>query len=147
MAEKKIIDGVQHSVVAIVFKGDEVLMFDRKGEEWETGWEFIKGAMHVGETEEEAMLREVDEEAGIRVEVIGKLPNIYWDKKLLAKRNYLAIRSSVFACKYISGKIRLGEPEHEGWKWMSVGEAMEKVWLKHGADAISKAYEVYKKEL
>jgi len=142
MEDKKIINGIQYSVVAIIFKKEKVLMFRREGEDWETGWEFIKGAMHFGETEEEAVLREIDEESSVNVNILGKLPQIYWDQKPF-KGGFLKIHASVFACEYVSGDVTLGELEHKEWKWMDLKEAMDKVWLKHGAEGIKNAYEIY----
>jgi len=142
MTEKKIINGVQHSVAGVIFRENRVLMFKREGESWETGWEFVKGAVHVGETDEEAVLREIDEEAGVAVEILGKLPGVRWDRKPY-EGGYLTIHASVFTCKYISGQVRLGEPEHVDWKWMSLEEAMSKIWIKNGGEMIREAYELY----
>lgn len=140
---KKIINGVQHSIAAVIFREDKVLMFKREGEEWETGWEFVKGAIHFGETEEEAVLREVDEEAGVRINIIAKSPKIYWDEKPY-KGGTLKIHATSFACEYLSGDVRLGEEEHTDFKWMDVNEAMKKIWLKNGEEMIRDAYKLLK---
>jgi len=144
MAEKKIIDGILYSVIAIIFNQEnKILMFLRKGEKWEQGWEPIKGAIHFGETEEEAALREIKEEAGLEnIKIIGKLPNFYWGERPWINGK-LKIKARVFVCKYIGGKIKLGEPEHIDYKWMDIEEAKEKIWLKGGKNMIEEALRFY----
>jgi 8-oxo-dGTP pyrophosphatase MutT (NUDIX family) len=119
-----------YSVIAVIFNEEnKVLMFLRKGKEWERGWEPIKGAINIGETEKQAVLREIKEEAGLEnIKIIGKLPSFYWGERPW-KRGKLKVKARVFVCKYGGGKIKLGEPEHIDYKWMSVKEAKEKIWL------------------
>lgn len=144
MAKKKIINGVLYSVLAVIFdEQNKVLMFLRKGEEWEQGWEPIKGAINFGETEEQAVLREIEEETGLKnVKIIGRLPKVYWAERPW-KNGKLKVKVRVFICRYISGKIKLGEPEHIDYKWMDVDEAKEKIWLmqKNKENIIENAYE------
>ncbi len=53
----KIINRIQHSVISVIFnKKKRVMMFLRKGEEWEHGWEPVKGAVNVNENDREAAL-------------------------------------------------------------------------------------------
>jgi len=139
--DKKIINGTQYSIVSVIFKEDKILMFKRREEEWKTGWEFVKGAIHFGETEEQAVIREVDEEANIEIKIIGKIPKVYFDKKSY-KGDFLKIHSTVYACKYLSGDVKIGE-EHVSYKWMDFEKAREKVWLKHGKDAIEQTIKIY----
>jgi len=148
MPKKKIVDGILYSVAAVIFNDkNEVLMFDRKGKEWETGWEPIKGGMHVGETEEEAVLREIKEEAGpIKVEMVGKLPDYVWRERPW-RNGKLKIKGRIFIFKYEEGNIKLGEPEHVGYRWMSVKEAKEKIWLKNGDKMIEKAYKLFSSKM
>lgn len=129
---KKIINGVLHSVGAIIYNDkNQVLMFRREGKEWERGWEIIKGGVYFGETLKEAALREIAEEAGVRVKIVKLIPKIFWAEKPY-KRGRLKIRARVLICKYLSGKVKLGEPEHVGYKWMDIKEAKKKIWLECG---------------
>jgi len=144
MPTKKIIDKVKYSVAAIIFNDkNEILMFDRKGKEWETGWEFIKGAIHNGETEEHAVLREIKEEAGpIKVKKIGKLKEYFWTE-MPYKKGKLKIKGRIFVFKYIKGNIKLGEKEHIGYKWMNIKEAKKKIWIKKADLLIKKADKLF----
>jgi len=126
----KIVNGVLHSVGAIILNDkNQILMFKRKGEEWERGWEIIKGGVYFGETLKEAVLREIKEEAGVEVKGIKLIPKIFWAERPYRGRK-LKIRAKVFLCKYLSGKVKLGEPEHVGYKWMTINEAKKKIWIK-----------------
>jgi len=142
MIKKKIINGMQYSVVAVIFKADKILMFKREGEKWETGWEFVKGAIHFGETDEQAVLREINEEAGVKVKLLKKIPKVFFGEKP-HKNGLLKIHSIVYSCKYLSGSVKLGEPEHVSYKWMNYEEAKKKIWLKQGKDAIERAIKIY----
>jgi len=140
----KIINGIQHSVVSVIFnKGKKVLMFLREGEEWEHGWEPVKGAVNVNETDKEAVLRETKEEAGLNnIKLIGKISKIYWGEKPY-KKGKIKIRVVAFVFEYLVGEIKLGEPEHIGWKWMSIEEAKEKVWFMGGKNVLKDSYELF----
>src|SRR3989344_8017208 len=46
------------------------------------GWDFPKGHLEVGETSEQAALREVEEETGVKAEIIekvGQTQYFYWE--------------------------------------------------------------------
>ena len=142
--QSKIINGILHAVVSVIFnKEKKVLMFSRKGEEWEQGWEPVKGAVNVNENDKEAALRETKEEAGLdNVRLIEKINNVYWDEKPY-KKGKIKIRVIAFVFEYLGGEIKLGEPEHIGWKWRSIEEAKEKVWFKCGGNILEDAYELF----
>jgi len=134
MKKEKIVNKSLRAVGAIILNDEnKVLMFKRKGEKWERSWEFIKGGVHFGETQKDVVLREIKEEAGIKVKIIKVIPKVFWDEKSY-KGGKLKIRARVFICKYLGGKIKLGEPEHVGYKWMSIDEAKKKIWLKAGKE-------------
>ena len=142
--QSKIINGILHAVVSVIFnKEKKVMMFLREGEEWEHGWEPVKGAVNVNENDREAALREIKEEAGLdNVRLIKKINKVYWGEKPY-KKGKIKIRVVAFVFEYLGGEIKLGEPEHIDWKWMSIEEAKEKVWFRSGKNILKDAYELF----
>jgi 8-oxo-dGTP diphosphatase len=64
-------DAPRAAVGAVVLDGDQVLLV-RRGEPPSQGrWSIPGGLIHLGERIEEAVLREVEEESGLRVRLLG----------------------------------------------------------------------------
>ncbi|MFD9464336.1 NUDIX hydrolase [Streptomyces sp. NPDC060027] len=59
--------------VAIIVDQGRVLMARRRAAEGEISWVFPGGAIEAGESPEEAAVREVDEETGLKVEAVKAL--------------------------------------------------------------------------
>ena len=58
-------------VAGIIFRGQEVVLI-RRGQEPAVGeWSLPGGAVEVGETPEEALRREVQEETGLEIDILG----------------------------------------------------------------------------
>ncbi len=95
-------------VGGIVFKEDEVLLV-RRGKEPALGqWSLPGGAVEVGETLEEALHRELKEETGIEVEILGLsafLERIFPDAEGKISYHYVLLD---FLCCYIGGEPRAG---------------------------------------
>jgi 8-oxo-dGTP diphosphatase len=64
-------DAPRAAVGAVVLDGDQVLLV-RRGEPPSQGrWSIPGGLIHLGERIEDAVLREVEEECGLRIELLG----------------------------------------------------------------------------
>ena len=113
---------IRKAVVGIVFNGERFLVLHRTLG-W-SGWEFPKGGVNAGETEKEAVLREVKEETGLDAKITKKLPLIIrYDYPDDYRKKYGADKTeqSVFLLR-ANGKIKLSE-EHDDYKWLSYEEA------------------------
>ncbi|MCK4443712.1 MAG: NUDIX hydrolase [Thermoplasmata archaeon] len=145
----KIVDRVLHGVDAVVFNDNmEVLMLRRnvKGENFRTGWEFIKGALKVDEDHLNAALREIREEAAIDVRYIGEIEEtMEVDARYRRKPRYDYVRKRALVFLYVGGDIKIDKSEHEEYKWMKLDEAMEKVWVESGREIIAGSKEVMEK--
>lgn len=83
----------------IVNKNDRVLMVKRAKKEGDLLWVFPGGKIEDGELPEEACIREVFEESGLNVSIIG----------LIGERVHpnTGMKIIYYLCKYESGEIRI----------------------------------------
>lgn len=82
------------------------------------GWEYPGGMVEAGETLQEALIREIQEEAGVTVEItgfIGICKNI--------ERDTVNVD---FVCRYVSGELATSNESLEV-KWVPMSEATEMI--------------------
>jgi 8-oxo-dGTP diphosphatase len=92
-------------VGAVIFRGEEVLLVRRGHEPAKGSWSLPGGLVEVGESLEAAILREVQEETGLIVKVLGitaVLERIYRDDADKVPYHYVLVD---FACEYVSGLV------------------------------------------
>ena len=89
-------------------KENKLLMLKNK----EGTWGILGGHVEQGESAESTVHREVMEEANIKVEIVGSLGT------KTVKNNFIV----GFACKYVSGKIKLQVEEVGEYKWVDLEE-------------------------
>ena len=110
-------------VAAMIFREDKVLCVQRTENEKEyvsLKWEFPGGKVEVGESLEEALVREIREELSVDIEVSEFLMTVdhtYPDFHLTMH---------VFKCVLDHGEITLNE--HVALKWLSVDELDQLDW-------------------
>lgn len=96
------------AVGAVVVKGRDVLLVMRGKDPGYGEWSIPGGAILVGETLEQAVVREIREEVGIRVEPVGlveALDRIIHDKRGMILYHYILLD---FLCLYLSGRLKAG---------------------------------------
>ena len=116
---------------AIINEEGEVLCAQRGYGSLIGKWEFPGGKVENGETDQEALAREIKEELSIKVsveELIDENYNEYSDKNVNLK---------VYKCKYVSGEIN--DTEHQALKWTKPNEIEKLDW----ADADRPILETY----
>jgi 8-oxo-dGTP diphosphatase len=95
-------------VVAIIRNENGDVLLARRNEpglkDAHDKWEFVGGGIEFGENPEEALKREVLEEAGVEVEVVKMLPKIF--SVMLNKETQVIVMS--YECKIISGELKAG---------------------------------------
>ncbi len=101
-------------VICGVIKKDEQFLIAKRGKGSHEGvWEFPGGKVEIGETNEDAVIREIKEELELDVKVIKYLTSITdFDQEEIQVHAYL--------CEIEGGNIRLNA--HSEMKWVSVDE-------------------------
>ena len=96
---------------AIIKDGNKVLACQRSHSMHLAGkWEFPGGKLESNETASQCVVREIEEELELIIQIAGRLKPVvchYPDK---------SIQLIPFVCKIVSGQIRL--KEHENFRWV-----------------------------
>ena len=111
-------------VAAIIFQNDKVLSVQRAEHEKEyvsLKWEFPGGKVEVGESREEALVREIREELSVEIEVS--------EFSMTVEYTYsdFHLTMHVFKCVLDQGEITLNE--HAALKWLSIDELDRLDWV------------------
>ena len=100
---------------------DNTSSSSRNSPEWKDGWEFPGGKIEPGETPEEALRREIQEELDTEISVKKRIDTIEYDYP-----NF-HLSMDCFWCEIVSGKLEL--KEHEAARWLTK-ESLDSVdWL------------------
>ena len=108
-------------VAAIIKDGDKIYATQRGYGEFKDGWEFPGGKIEEGETNKEALIREIKEELGIDIVVDEFIMTIEYD--------YPTFHLSM-DCFF--SHIQNGSPilfEHEAGRWLSKDQLDQVDWL------------------
>lgn len=113
-------------VIRPIASGWRVLVLQRaEGTRCPGAWEAVHGRIEPGERPEHAAVREVKEESGLAV---ARLYNITVQPFYL--HGFQTVQLAVVFAAFVGepGEIALG-PEHRGYEWLSVKDAMDRfVW-------------------
>lgn len=109
-------------------------------------WQLPKGLIDDGETEEQAALREVREEAGIECKTLEKIEKIeYW---YFGNENGKRVRYHKFVhfflMKYVSGDVKNHDTEVVEVRWVSPDEAVEMLAFDAEKEVIKKGFQLIK---
>lgn len=117
-------------VAAIIIHGDNIFATQRGYGDFKGGWEFPGGKIEEGETPQEALRREIQEELELEIEVGELLDTVEYDYP-----NF-HLSMDCFICSIKSGELVL--KEHEAAKWLAK-EALDSVeWLPADLDVVEK---------
>ena len=118
--EQKTMKSIQ-VVAAVIHYQNQVFATQRGYGEFKGGWEFPGGKIQEGETPQEALVREIQEELDTVVAVgpcIGTIEHDYPGFHLTMQ---------CFWCEVVSGKLVL--KEHEAAKWLTRESLFDVDWL------------------
>ena len=113
-------EDVRRCVTAVIYDdmGKPFFLILKRQRNWE-GWEFVKGGMEPGETEEEAVKREILEETSLqKFKIIKKLEGLTKSFKGVGDRLNVHAVYLVEASMNIPIQIPTGhDPEHSTYLW------------------------------
>ncbi|WP_404450598.1 (deoxy)nucleoside triphosphate pyrophosphohydrolase [Virgibacillus necropolis] len=93
-------------------------------------WEFPGGKIEKGESPQEALKREIDEEMHCKIEIGEKVEHTVYEY------DFGIVHLTTYSCKLIEGKPVL--TEHASIKWLSPNELVSLDWAPADIPAIEK---------
>ncbi|MCD7766054.1 MAG: (deoxy)nucleoside triphosphate pyrophosphohydrolase [Lachnospiraceae bacterium] len=109
-------------VVAAVIRHENKIFATQRGYgEFKDGWEFPGGKVEPGETEQEALMREIREELDTVIEVGEQITRVEYDYPTFH------LSMNCFWAEVVSGDLVL--KEHEAARWLSKEELYSVEWL------------------
>lgn len=108
-------------VAAVIQDGDRVFATQRGYGEFKDGWEFPGGKIEAGETPQQALKREIEEELDTEITVGDLLTVVEYDYP----KFHLSMQC--FLCTVASGHLTL--MEHEAAKWLTRDQIDSVAWL------------------
>jgi len=124
------------SVAAAVIAAEGRVFATQRGYgPWKDGWEFPGGKIEPGETQEQALVREIREELDAEISVGEKLAQVEYDYP------EFHLSMGCYICALLSGRLTL--KEHEAARWLSLNELDAVDWLpadRAAVEALKRAY-------
>lgn len=108
-------------VAGVIVSGGKVFATQRGYGDFKDYWEFPGGKMEPGESPEEALRREIEEELATEVEVGKRIGTVDYDYP------DFHITLHFYRCAIVSGDLEL--LEHEAAKWLGPGQVPSLDWL------------------
>jgi 8-oxo-dGTP diphosphatase len=110
-----------HVVAAIIKQDDKIFATQRGYGDYKDGWEFPGGKIEPGETPEQALIREIQEELAMTIEVDRHIVDVAYDYP------QFHLEMGCFLCSIADGTPCL--LEHEAAKWLSSADIDSVDWL------------------
>ena len=108
-------------VAAVIKNGNKIYATQRGYGEFKGGWEFPGGKIEQGETSQEALVREIEEELETKIKVNDLIDTIEYDYPTFH------LSMDCFWCEIIKGNLVLLEAEAA--KWLTKEELYSVDWL------------------
>lgn len=123
-------------VAAIIKKKDKIFITRRSYGEFQDMWEFPGGKIEVGETKEEALIREIKEELELDINNLEYLTTVEYD--------YTSFHLTMhcFTCEIYGGSLNLNA--HNDAKWVSLDELESQDWVPADVEVVEKILGVIK---
>lgn len=106
------------AVLAVTFRGDDVILVRRKNQPQQGGWGFPGGSIEAGESMHDATLRELFEETGVVAEVV-KFLEVVEIREFDATGQHHHFILLAMLCRYVSGEPTPGD-DASACCWVSI---------------------------
>lgn len=106
---------------AVICKEGRIFATQRGYGEWKDGWEFPGGKLESGETAEEAVVREIQEELDTKIKVEQEFMTVEYEYPTF----HLSMKC--YLCSIVFGALEL--KEHEAARWLLPEELDAVAWL------------------
>ncbi|MGM9740210.1 MAG: (deoxy)nucleoside triphosphate pyrophosphohydrolase [Candidatus Cryptobacteroides sp.] len=115
-------------VAAVIRRGNEIFATQRGYGEFKDWWEFPGGKMEAGETPQQALKREINEELDAEINVGSLIQTVEWD--------YPAFHLTLhcFWCELAGEAFHLNE--HEAAAWLDKDNLFSVKWLPADEDIL-----------
>ncbi len=110
-----------HVVAAIIKQGNKIFATQRGYGDYKDGWEFPGGKIEPGETPEQALVREIQEELNMTVRVKQHVADVSYDYP------QFHLEMSCYLCPIAKGAPQL--LEHEAARWLAAQDIDSVDWL------------------
>ena len=114
----------------VMFDGDTILATQRGYGPWEGWWEFPGGKIQPGESREEALLREIQEEMDTAIAIDRFLTTVDYDYP------DFHLTMHCFLCHLTDGSYTL--KEHHAARWLDAGSLQSVQWLPADQDLVTR---------
>ncbi|MFH0889733.1 MAG: NUDIX domain-containing protein [Candidatus Aenigmatarchaeota archaeon] len=122
---------IRRVAIGIVFRNfpDEIkFLLLRRKQGWK-GWEFPKGGIEQGETNKEAVIREVHEETGLKrikfLKRVGKPIKYNYPKESRERFGSYGTVQKAFLVKAITTNVNVEKESFSGYGWFTAKEALK----------------------
>jgi 8-oxo-dGTP diphosphatase len=120
-----------HVVGAIIIENDKILCAQRGPDKsLALKWEFPGGKIEEGESPQEALRREINEEMNCKIEIGEQVEHTVYEY------DFGIVHLTTFSCKLIGGQPTL--TEHVSIKWLPVNELLLLDWAPADIPAVEK---------
>lgn len=117
-------------VAAIIKKEDKILITKRSSGEFRNMWEFPGGKIEIGETKEEALIREIKEELELDINNLEYLTTVEYDYP----KFHLIMHC--FICEICGGSLNLNA--HNAAKYVTLEELSSQTWVPADVEVVEK---------
>lgn len=94
------------AVGAVIFRGDDVLLIQRGRAPFKAHWSIPGGKIDPGEPLKDALRREIREETGVEIEILGLIDVFEALPEKDGDPHFVMVD---YACRYVSGEVIAGD--------------------------------------